>query len=98
LASASSLQVRETAQADGSQLAWSGRLVSALEQLDDYDREALLLYAWGDLKYAEIAQALGIPIGTVRSRLNRARLKLRHALDEPAENVVALHREGAQGG
>lgn len=72
------------------------RLVAGLEQLDDYDREALLLYAWGELKYDEVAAVLGIPVGTVRSRLNRARRKLRQALaQESPENVVSLPREGA---
>lgn len=71
------------------------RLVAGLEQLDDYDREALLLYAWGELKYHEIADVLGIPVGTVRSRLNRARRKLRQALESiSTENVVQLRREG----
>ncbi len=40
----------------------------------------LLLTAWADLSYAEAATALAIPVGTVRSRLNRARSKLRAAL------------------
>ena len=40
------------------------------------DRETLLLYAWGDLTYEEISMALGVPVGTVRSRLNRVRRKL----------------------
>ncbi|MEV7621062.1 RNA polymerase sigma factor [Microbacterium sp. NPDC089321] len=40
------------------------------------DRETLLLYAWADLTYEEIAVALRIPVGTVRSRLNRVRRKL----------------------
>lgn len=72
------------------------RLIAGLEQLDDYDREALLLYAWGELKYQEIADVLGIPVGTVRSRLNRARRKLRQALEATStENVVQLRREGA---
>ena len=75
------------------------RLVSALEQLDDYDREALLLYAWGELKYEEIAAVLGIPVGTVRSRLHRARKRLRDALEaESAENVVRLRKQGARNG
>jgi RNA polymerase sigma factor (sigma-70 family) len=74
----------------------SEQLVAALEQLDDYDREALLLYAWGELKYAEIANVLGIPVGTVRSRLNRARRKLRLALDPDDETVVQLRRAGAE--
>jgi RNA polymerase sigma factor (sigma-70 family) len=75
------------------------RLVAGLEQLDDYDREALLLYAWGDLTYEEIATVLGIPVGTVRSRLHRARRKLRHLLEQQSpENVVPLPREGARDG
>jgi RNA polymerase sigma factor (sigma-70 family) len=74
------------------------RLVAGLEQLDDHDREALLLYAWAELKYAEIADVLGIPVGTVRSRLNRARRKLRNALEPPSDNVVQLRREGVAGG
>lgn len=40
------------------------------------DRDTLLLHAWGDLTYEQIATALGVPVGTVRSRLNRVRRKL----------------------
>lgn len=40
------------------------------------DRDTLLLHAWGDLTYEQIASALGVPVGTVRSRLNRVRRKL----------------------
>ena len=40
----------------------------------------LLLVAWADLTYEEVAEALDIPVGTVRSRLNRARRKVRSAL------------------
>ena len=40
------------------------------------DRDTLLLYAWGDLTYEEIAIAQQIPVGTVRSRLNRVRRRL----------------------
>lgn len=40
------------------------------------DRDTLLLYAWGDLTYEQIAGVLGVPVGTVRSRLNRVRRKL----------------------
>ena len=36
----------------------------------------LLLYAWGDLSYEEVAVALGVPVGTVKSRLNRVRRQL----------------------
>jgi RNA polymerase sigma factor (sigma-70 family) len=69
-------QVAESvsAKAEGS------RLAAALGSLKKRDRDALLLYTWGDLSYQEVAQALDVPIGTVRSRLNRARRKLRAAL------------------
>jgi RNA polymerase sigma factor (sigma-70 family) len=56
------------------------RLVEVLERLDTRDREALLLFAWADLSYEEIATALGIPLGTVRSRIHRARRDLREGL------------------
>jgi RNA polymerase sigma factor (sigma-70 family) len=48
-------------------------LAAALATLNRGDRDVLLLTAWADLTYAEIATVLDIPIGTVRSRLNRAR-------------------------
>ena len=53
------------------------KLASALKRMPARDRDTLLLYAWGDLDYEGVAQALDVPIGTVRSRLNRARLTLR---------------------
>lgn len=57
-------------------------IVEILDGLPDGEREALLLFAWEDLGYNEIASALDIPVGTVRSRLNRARQRLRSAADE----------------
>jgi RNA polymerase sigma-70 factor, ECF subfamily len=56
------------------------RLVEVLERLDARDREALLLFAWADLSYDEIAAALGIPLGTVRSRIHRARRVVREGV------------------
>ncbi len=56
-------------------------LVWALERLSARERELVLLIAWAELSYAEAAQALAIPEGTVRSRLHRARAKLRAALE-----------------
>lgn len=53
------------------------RLAGALGQLKPRDRDVLLLFAWEDLTYEQIAAALGIPVGTVRSRLNRARRIIR---------------------
>lgn len=55
-------------------------LNGVLAGLRQVERDVLLLYAWEDLSYAEIAEALGLPIGTVRSRLHRARRALRSAL------------------
>jgi len=52
----------------------------ALATLRSGDRDALLLLAWADLTYEEIAAALDVPIGTVRSRIHRARARLRQAL------------------
>jgi RNA polymerase sigma factor (sigma-70 family) len=66
--------------ADVSAQAARGRLAAALARLSPAERGVLLLIAWGDLSYDEAAQALGIPVGTVRSRLNRARRKVREAL------------------
>ncbi|MFE6893122.1 RNA polymerase sigma factor [Streptomyces sp. NPDC057694] len=55
-------------------------LADALAALSAADRHVLLLVAWADLTYQDVAEALGIPVGTVRSRLNRARKKVRAAL------------------
>lgn len=51
-------------------------LADGLARLPRGQREALLLLAWGDLTYAQIAVALGVPVGTVRSRIARARRRL----------------------
>jgi RNA polymerase sigma factor (sigma-70 family) len=52
----------------------------ALLELSPADREALLLFAWADLSYEQISVALALPVGTVKSRLNRARAAVRRAL------------------
>jgi RNA polymerase sigma-70 factor, ECF subfamily len=57
------------------------RAADAIEALPDGEREALLLFAWEDLSYQGVAEALELPIGTVRSRLNRARAQLRELLE-----------------
>jgi RNA polymerase sigma factor (sigma-70 family) len=56
------------------------QLAAALASLSSGDRDVLLLIAWADLSYEEVADALAIPAGTVRSRLHRARRKVREAL------------------
>ena len=58
------------------ELTWAA-VVDAVDRLPDGERDALLLYVWEELSYDDIAAALGVPVGTVRSRLNRARTKLR---------------------
>jgi len=60
------------------------RLASELADLPAAHREVLLLYAWADLSYEEISDALDIPVGTVRSRLARCRRRLGDLLDAPA--------------
>jgi RNA polymerase sigma factor (sigma-70 family) len=64
-------------------------LAEALAKLTPGDREVLLLIAWADFSYPEVAAALGIPVGTVRSRLNRARTRIRAALG--GTNPASLH-------
>lgn len=58
-------------------------LVEALLALSPEERETLLLAVWGELSYDEIATALSIPSGTVRSRVSRARARLQAALGRP---------------
>ncbi len=57
------------------------RLGKALARLPTGDRDTLLLHTFGDLDYEGISEALSIPVGTVRSRLNRVRRKLRAAIE-----------------
>jgi RNA polymerase sigma factor (sigma-70 family) len=57
-----------------------GPLAAALAGLKERDRDVLLLVAWGQLGYEEVAAVLDVPVGTVRSRLNRARRQTRAAL------------------
>lgn len=63
-----------------SALGLRGRLAGAVATLSAGERDVLLLVALADLSHAEVAAALGIPYGTVGSRLSRARKKVREAL------------------
>jgi RNA polymerase sigma-70 factor, ECF subfamily len=56
-------------------------LQEAVASLDDDSREVIVLREFQDLSYEEIAEAVGVPVGTVRSRLFRAREELRRRLD-----------------
>ena len=60
------------------------RIHAAMEGLPDGLRETLVLREIEELSYAEIATVTEVPIGTVMSRLSRARARLREALDETA--------------
>ena len=62
-------------------------LQAALDLLPVEQKEILLLVALEDMAYAEVAQALGIPIGTVMSRLSRSRERLRGLMQGRAEPV-----------
>jgi len=53
------------------------RVADAVTSLPEPERDALVLHVWEGLSYDEVADALGVPVGTVRSRLNRARVRLR---------------------
>ena len=63
-------------------------LVAALAELRPRDREILLLHAWAELSDSEIAAALSLPVGTVKSRLHRTRERLRNRLDPDGQVAV----------
>jgi RNA polymerase sigma factor (sigma-70 family) len=56
-------------------------VVRELDRMRPAVRDTVLLHAWAELTYEQIAAATGVPIGTVRSRLNRARAALRAVPD-----------------
>ena len=58
----------------------SREVAAVLARMPARQRDVVLLHAWAELDYEEIAQALGVPVGTVRSRLSRARTKLQKAV------------------
>jgi len=76
----------------------SGReLAAALADLRPEDREILLLHAWAELSDSEIALALALPLGTVKSRLHRTRERLRNRLgpdgQSPSNALIATSEE-----
>ncbi|WP_433308808.1 RNA polymerase sigma factor [Micromonospora sp. CA-269861] len=76
--------------------------IDALARLRRPEREVLTLCLWEGLDYESAAQALGVPVGTVRSRLSRARARLRTLVDAPPRAArppvvdASLVREGGQ--
>ena len=79
------------ARVDGSSL--DARLAGALAAMRPRERDALLLYALADLSYEEVALALDVPVGTVRTWLHRARATAQREL-AAAENVSPLATTG----
>jgi RNA polymerase sigma-70 factor (ECF subfamily) len=74
---------------------------AALGELRRAEREVFALCVWAGLDYAAAAQALDVPVGTVRSRLSRARHKLQRLIDDgtlqPIEPIEPIGREPAEG-
>jgi RNA polymerase sigma-70 factor (ECF subfamily) len=69
-------------------------VLAAVAALESADRELLVLIVWEELRHDEVAQVLGIPIGTVRSRLHRIRRQLRKSMSEatPGDGARARSR------
>ncbi|MEU1187814.1 RNA polymerase sigma factor [Streptomyces sp. NPDC005859] len=63
-----------------------------LGQLRRHEREVIALCVWGGLDYAQAAEALGVPVGTVRSRLSRARARLREIVEREARQSGRAER------
>ena len=62
------------------------------------EREVLALCVWSGLDYAQAAEALGVPVGTVRSRLSRARARLRPLTEQQLRRKRTKHaRKGGTG-
>lgn len=71
------------------------QLTAALSGLGRIDREVLLLCVWQELDHASAAVALQVPVGTVKSRLSRARTRLRRAAGDAAVPVSGEPRAGS---
>ena len=65
-------------------------LTAAIAKLSQEHRAVLLMKDIDGLKYEDIAEAMRVPIGTVRSRLHRARLELRNLLEPGSIGVVGV--------
>lgn len=61
-------------------------VMDAVAALPDADRELLVLFAWENQSYREIASVLSVPVGTVRSRLHRIRRDLQARTEPKGEN------------
>jgi RNA polymerase sigma-70 factor, ECF subfamily len=68
---------------------------AALAQLEERSRTLLLLVAVEGLSYAEAAEVVDLPVGTVKSRVSRARVRLGERLAEPAADTARPPRVAA---
>lgn len=82
LEEAASEAVINDAEARASAVLMAPKINAALGKLNPKDREVLLLFALGELTYEEIAEVQSIPIGTVRSRLARARRRMQELMPD----------------
>ena len=73
------------------------QLHEAIARLSAEHRDVLVLKDLEGMKYEEIAEVLGVPIGTIRSRLHRARLELRDLLTAPEERTETGAGQGGPG-
>ncbi len=70
---------------------------AALDRLPDEFRDAAVMYFLNDFSYDQIADVLGVPVGTVRSRLHRGRKILQRALWDVAKQRGLVHGDGPEG-
>lgn len=85
LASEATARSTEDGTADSRTRERVAAVVDLLADLPEAEREAVLLVAWEGLAYDEIAAAQDVPVGTVRSRLNRARKRIRERIDDDGQ-------------
>jgi RNA polymerase sigma factor (sigma-70 family) len=76
LATLERLLVQERELATDPEIGLTAEMIHALRRLSAADRDTLLLLVWGELSREEVAAALGVPVGTVNSRIARARRRL----------------------
>jgi RNA polymerase sigma factor (sigma-70 family) len=90
------LDRREWSDQTVDRIAESDRIATALQGLGADAREVILLVAGVGLSYEEAAVALGVPVGTVASRMSRGRHKLRQALGEGETSATAGSAKGVK--
>ena len=74
------------------------RVIAALAAMPATDREVITLFAWERLSYEDIATIVGVEIGTVRSRLSRARARLRELVVTSGEETANAPCDGGRHG